>query len=425
MAQKLYEESNIQAIADAIRSKNGTTDTYKTSEMADAILVLDGGNAGGYDIPEDSFILSGRSSYRFSFGNWDWFIEKYGNQITTSELNQTDYMFWQSKLTNIPFDFNFQQKGADVSNMFYAMNNITSIPSIDFKQDTGTSRRSFANMFKTCHKLQEIGTLKNLYPGDMSGMFDTCSSLKYLPNFENVNWNQLHTYPYAQIGGMFNCCHSLRSIPENFLKELYGCMVSAYNAVFYSAFQNCYVLDEVVGLNPQTGNFTNNGFANATFTHTYRLKNLIFAKQDTGAPYVVNWKSQTIDLTNHVGYGVSTSPTDIVNEHSGITADKEVKDAATYQALKDDPDWFTFDLGYSRYNHDSAVATINSLPDTSEYLIANGGTNTIKFKGYAGSATDGGAINTLTEEEIAVATAKGWTVAFDNNRPGVASGPSM
>ena len=92
--------------------------------------------------------------------------------------------------------------------------------------------------------------------------------------------------------------------------------------------------------------------------------------------------------------------------------DKQVKDDATYQALKDDPDWWTLEVAYSRYNHDSAVATINSLPDTSAYLTANGGTNTIKFKGESGSATDGGAINTLTAEEIAVATAKGWTVTL-------------
>jgi hypothetical protein len=64
-------------------------------------------------------------------------------------------------------------------------------------------------------------------------------------------------------------------------------------------------------------------------------------------------------------------------------------------------------VNYSRYNHDSAVETINSLPDTSAY-----GTNTIKFKGASGALTDGGAINTLTEEEIAVAAAKGWTVTL-------------
>jgi hypothetical protein len=104
--------------------------------------------------------------------------------------------------------------------------------------------------------------------------------------------------------------------------------------------------------------------------------------------------------------------TRVLNYNSGITADKEVKDDATYQALKNDPDWFATKIEYSRYNHDSAVNTINSLPDTSAYLAANGGTNTIKFQGASGSLTDGGAINTLTEEEIAVAAAKGWTVTF-------------
>lgn len=40
MAKKLYEEADIQAIANAIRDKNGLTDTYKTSEMAAAITNL-------------------------------------------------------------------------------------------------------------------------------------------------------------------------------------------------------------------------------------------------------------------------------------------------------------------------------------------------------------------------------------------------
>lgn len=38
MANKLYEEDNIQAIANAIRSKNGSSDTYTVSEMAQAVL---------------------------------------------------------------------------------------------------------------------------------------------------------------------------------------------------------------------------------------------------------------------------------------------------------------------------------------------------------------------------------------------------
>ena len=67
-------------------------------------------------------------------------------------------------------------------------------------------------------------------------------------------------------------------------------------------------------------------------------------------------------------------------------------------------------MAYSRYNHDSAVETINSLPNT--YPAIGQPKNTIKFKGTAGSATNGGAINTLTEEEIAIAVSKNWTVAL-------------
>lgn len=33
MANKLYEESSVQAIANAIRAKNGTTTKYKIGEM--------------------------------------------------------------------------------------------------------------------------------------------------------------------------------------------------------------------------------------------------------------------------------------------------------------------------------------------------------------------------------------------------------
>jgi hypothetical protein len=66
----------------------------------------------------------------------------------------------------------------------------------------------------------------------------------------------------------------------------------------------------------------------------------------------------------------------------------------------------------SVYNHDSAVETINSLPDTSAFLAEAGGTNTIQFHSDQGANTEGGAIGNLTAEEIAVAAAKGWTVAF-------------
>lgn len=42
MAKKLYEESSVKAIANAIRGKNGSTDTYKIGDMAAAIDAISG-----------------------------------------------------------------------------------------------------------------------------------------------------------------------------------------------------------------------------------------------------------------------------------------------------------------------------------------------------------------------------------------------
>ena len=211
---------------------------------------------------------------------------------------------------------------------------------------------------------------------------------------------------------MFFGCYSLRSFPMNIIKSGNPRVLYERSNMYYS-FANCHSLDELINLPiPCTkATWSYNAF-DYTFYYCSRLKDIIFKTNDDGTPIIIKWKKQTIELSS-IGYCVKSSNKKyILNYNSGITADKEVTDDASYQALKNDPDWFTCDIKYSRYNHDSAVRTINSLPDTSAYLATAGGTNTIKFKVAAGSATDGGAINTLTSEEIAVATAKGWTVSF-------------
>lgn len=53
MANKLYEEASVQAISDAIRSKNGTTTTYKIGEMGNAISAIPNkDNITHADIPD-------------------------------------------------------------------------------------------------------------------------------------------------------------------------------------------------------------------------------------------------------------------------------------------------------------------------------------------------------------------------------------
>lgn len=383
MAKVLVNESSLTGIADAIRGKNGSADTYKPSEMAAAITAISGGGGGsGVDIPDSAFVLSESLSYWDYSGKWDDFITAYADKWSTSNIAGANGMFqYSKKLEVIPFDFNFKNSSYyDYSSMFYGSEN-----------------------------LKTIGKLINMYPSNIVSMFSECKRLRYLPEFINPNFSRINTYIYSTTGNMFENCFSLRNIPEDFLNQIYGIWTSGYSTPFYSGFRNCYTLDEIRGLNPQTGIMTSNAFS-YSFYQCFRLKNIIFALQDDGTPYSVNWKNQTISLST-TGYS-NIGDDYLISFNSGITADKCVRDDATYQALKNDPDWYTCNVEYSRYNHDSAVATINSLPDTSAYLAANGGTNTIKFKGAAGSATDGGAISSLTPEEIAVATAKGWTVTL-------------
>ena len=393
MAQKLYEESNIQDIANAIRSKNGLTTTYKPSEMAAAISAIETGGGSGGDLPENALNITGDCSYRFAYNGWNWFIDTYGNQVTTSNITNGDSMFKESNnLTNIPFELNFIGDNTSDSN-----NTISAY-----------------RMFHNCYKLESIPVISNCKVKQISEVFYGCRRLRYFPDdIESYfNWSYLDSlntqWGDGSTSSMFSCCNSLRKIPMGLLKHGNKGLYHS-NCAFYGLGSSCSALDEMIGIPViYTGTWTGNGFY-LFGRECNRVKNITFMMPD-GQPYVKNWKSQTIDLTENVGYAKYVS--NIIENNSGITADKEVTDDATYQALKNDPDWWTKDVNYSRYNHDSAVATINSLPDTSAYLASAGGTNTIKFTGEAGTLTDGGAINTLTETEIAVATAKGWSVTL-------------
>lgn len=174
------------------------------------------------------------------------------------------------------------------------------------------------------------------------------------------------------------------------------------------------------------------GYSSAYLPNT---NSMTFATNN-GEPYKINWKNQDIDLAGKIGNNNRDWSRDYKKYAQGYWKEKnnifynttDLEQAKlNYNKLKSQDNWFSWSTAsgtyegksnvyysslFSRYNHDSAVETINSLPDTSEYLATAGGTNTIKFTGIQGALTDGGAINTLTEQEIAVATEKGWTVSM-------------
>lgn len=353
---------------------------------------IDGYNSVSVNVPQEGaptaeeLTLTGNCESRFEGGTWDWVVNKYGNLITTNNIYNMNKMFNNSSLTTIPFEINGKSGSSTYMDYaFQGLKNLTSLP-----------------------------TIKNVQPSSMSRLFANCELIRTIPeNYTDTwNWDTIDGYTSQYSGSQdmfFNNCYSLRSFPLDLIAHG-NKYVYQTSSLFYSGFSGCRVLDEItIPVIYTEATWYNNAMVD-TFLKCSRLKKLVFQLQENGQPYVVKWANQRINLTSDIGYTSSLSQ--ILNYNSGITADKEVKDAATYEALKNNPDWFTQMPVYSRYNHDSAVETINSLPDTSAFLEANGGTNTIQFNSVNGKLTDGGAINTLTEEEIAVAVARGWTVSF-------------
>lgn len=385
MAIKVIDDKYLVDIADAIRSKTGTEDTYKPTEMADAINSITTGGSGGGDLAEKALNLTGDCSYRFAYGGWDWLIKEYGNQMATKDITDMGYMFQQSKVEEIPFAINMKP--------------------------TSTGTHKMYNMFDSANFLKTAPIINDARPYSLERLFRQCFNLKDFPENYGENWDWSNIVNASAYGGanknaMLQDCYSLRKVPMGLLKYNSNQTLASYS-IYANGFNYCVSLDEISDLPVLQTTWNSNAFS-STFTNCFRLKKLTFETNVGGEPKTANWKGQTIDLTT-IGFGPSTN---ILRYNSGITVDKQVEDYESYERLMEDEDWFTTSQEFSRYDYGSAWETICSLPDTSAYLATNGGTNTIKFKGSAGEYTPAGAINTMPEEEIAVATAKGWTVSF-------------
>lgn len=354
MANVIVNDESLKDIGNAIREKNGLQTKYKPSEMGQAIRNIPSGGGSGvvnvYKLESMFRYISDNTDVKFLIG-----IDGVNNN---TPLSQAFYYYKGNKIPEIDI------------NEYYPKYYGTSNDPFGFSLDSA---------FSNAQMIQEIP--------------DTMLQSVLIPNkpVDGISFTPLTT------GTIFNNCYSLRRIPDDFLKKQTP-FLNMSRSSYVSCFYNCYVLDEIKNIFVRASSDTN--MFRSTFQRCNRVKEITF---QTDFEISGNWlDSKTLDLSQYVGY--TNSKYNILNYNSGITADKEVTDAESYNRLKNDPDWFTTKIEYSRYNHDSAVNTLNSLAKSYK--------GTIKFKGQSGELTDGGAINTLTEEEIAVATAKGWTVSY-------------
>lgn len=393
-----------------LKNQTGTEITYNNVDVI-SIPLADGSGNFDFGLTDDELTMDAVDNL---FYGWEWVIDKYGNRIkvriTSQAQSKVFGLGYTKDLNAIKLTDKEPGQSCDIRSMF----------------ETYYGKKLPVPIWEGTKPIREIAT-----------MFSQCNNLTDTEIKSFLSHFNFSGFVNANINNLFNECRSVRNI-NSILAQLHTqCKdyVSDYggNVNMQSLCRATSVADELVGLPVPCGDvpydsqisFWDN--IDAIVESASRAKKITFATKTEGTPYTVKWDGKTISLSNQIGY--STEENNILDHSSvhGITREKRVSDAATYEALKNDPDYYVYNnatqtydgnevnigLLYSRYNHTSAVETINSLPDCSAYCAETSNTNTIVFKKYSGALTDGGGINTLTEQEIAVATNKGWTVSFE------------
>lgn len=393
-----------------LRDGSGVETTYKDVETI-SVPLADGSGIYTYGLSDEDLTFTGNISSIDYGGNNIAFSDKYVNRVKLENISSLQEAFKGSPhdLSSIDIYLNttdpLSPRGASVS---YSLDTLTmkGLPRIHGV----IADWPFSNSNSPSVDYSEDDILK---------IFENVSAITNHTGYStsmSIDFDGLGQYgiPLARSKNLKSISKLARWVEDHWL------VVNSTPSIYSYYYRNLYNVREILcpcfhNIYPSLGESSSLYFY---VQETRMCSNFRFITDENGSPYKLKIRNKTLDLTSgNFGHG----------DMSGLYPDSlRVYNQETYNACKNLDDWYSYgtttqsytnasgsnvnivvSLGYSHYNHDSAVNTINSLPDTTDT-----GTNTIKFKGYQGCFTDGGAIEKLTEEEIAVAVAKGWTVAF-------------
>ena len=416
MANVIVNDTNLTNIANAIREKNGETTSYKPSEMAAAIAAIEGGG-GGYVPTDEELRYKAGSVSPFSGGANAWILKEYGDRIYFETMNASSGSYFDS------YPYDEFTANITVDNNYVSVIQLNSL-------FNGSTVKNITGSFFTAGENQ-------INVRGCQQMFAYCNYLRSI-NDEFLDghfiWANASGTSNGRFSLSFSDCYSLREVPKFFMDMMNnkdgGPMTNNANYAYNTLFKDCYTLNKIENLPVITslvnGNNITTDMFNATFYNCCNISNLTFATNTDGTPKTAKWTGQTIDLTQGFGCCNNTSATQMMTGYnSGLLESDGLLWSSTddpttqyYKGNNLNKKWAKH-LTTSKYGHTEAVETINSLPDTS----AAGGGNIIKFSRESGWYADyfrgrttnnstSSTINKLTADEIAIATAKGWTVTL-------------
>lgn len=295
-----------------------------------------------------------------------------------------------SLLKNIPpFDT------SNMTNMYYTFNGCSSLQTIP---KLNTSKvTNMGGCFQGCKNLISIPHLDTSKVTSMYGMFRNCSLLTTIPHIDTSNVTSMDT--------MFQECTSLQTIPK---------LNTSKVTVMTSCFSGCISLTSVPELDTSNTTAMNFMFSNC--------KNLVsIPKLDTSKATNMNSMFTTCSILKTIPAIDTSNATNIGGMFSycynleslplldcgNVTAANNIFAYSNYNKLTYLGGFKDLKISITSYflalcpnlTTESLMNVINNLYD----LTANGiSGKTLKF-----GTTN---LNKLTAEQIAVATAKGWTL---------------
>ncbi len=218
----LVNEETLVDVADAIREKTGTEETYLPSQMGDAIRGIESGSGDSwYDTFWDAFQENGeRGDYRSAFGGsyvndlHYWTDEMFRPKYDIIPKQNPDNMFQNSRLVDLEKALNDCGRKLD----FTKMSNLLDTPNI------------LQYVFMNCRKLVALPIIDLNTIVRLQYTFANCSALKelHLVNLSNE----------CDFVNVFNAVTSLENLTISGVIGKNGIAINQCNALNHSSLLN-------------------------------------------------------------------------------------------------------------------------------------------------------------------------------------------
>lgn len=278
----------------------------------------------------------------------------------TSNVVDMDYMFIGcTNLTSVPL-FNTSKVGGMI-HMFWGCTSLTTVPLFDTQKVT-----TMFGMFQDCKSLTTVPLFNTSKVQHMHNMFDGCINLTSVPLFNTQN--------VLTMGDMFRGCSNLTSVPLFNTSNVWN---------MSTMFKGCSNLTSIPAFDTSNVSYMDGMFYGCSSITTipafdtsgvYNMENMFY-----GCSNLTSIPELDASLVGYHGDAAD-------NMFYGCTS---LTDCGGFKNLL-----YDIDLRYSPLTHESAMNIINKVATTNGHAI------TFSKVTY----------DTLSEEEIKIATDKHWGI---------------